>query len=165
MNEMLGRLIRLLVMVPGEMLGAVCDLAEKLASQRGGEWYEQFLLFLQRKPCWSAIVKKYLNRLPVSDPTAVWYAMVADGLFKEILENVSRDRWRWQRSEMEKFCHTHFPRLREGCHFFFELKEGIIAHVTLGADHLRIDFLSTTQQHFWEEGVSHFLLVPRFWQI
>jgi len=57
MNEMLGRLIRLIVKVPSEWLGVVCDLAEKLASIRGGEWYAELKKFVLRQPCWVAVTK------------------------------------------------------------------------------------------------------------
>src|SRR5688572_13622542 len=71
MNETLGRVIRLLVTVPSEWLGLVCDVIEKLASDRGSEWYEELKKFAHREPCWVSVTKAvertkvYLRRLSV----------------------------------------------------------------------------------------------------
>ncbi|OGI65473.1 hypothetical protein A2647_01140 [Candidatus Nomurabacteria bacterium RIFCSPHIGHO2_01_FULL_40_24b] len=69
MFEMLGRLVALIVTIPSEMLGVLCDLAEKLASDRGSEWFKELARFCRREPCWVAVtetagkVKKYLRCL------------------------------------------------------------------------------------------------------
>lgn len=64
MDSMLGRLIRLIVKVPSEMLGALCDLVEKLASHRGNEYYERLKLFLRDElPATVKEVITYLRRL------------------------------------------------------------------------------------------------------
>ena len=50
---MLGMLITLVVKVPEEMLGTLCDLAEKLASAVGSKWYEELKRFLRKEACWA----------------------------------------------------------------------------------------------------------------
>lgn len=65
--DMLGQLVSRIMTVPENMLGALCDLAEKLASEKGGEWGEELLHFLRREPCWVGErvkkVKHYLHRI------------------------------------------------------------------------------------------------------
>jgi hypothetical protein len=66
-NSILGRLIRLVVKIPSEMLGVLCDLTEKLASNRGSEWFEALKRFLREGPITVTEevqeVKVYLRRL------------------------------------------------------------------------------------------------------
>lgn len=51
-NDMLGKLVRLIVTVPGEWLGTLCDLIEKVTSLNGEEWYKQLLKFLRKEATW-----------------------------------------------------------------------------------------------------------------
>jgi len=49
---MIGRLVAMIVKVPEEWLGPLCDLVEKLISKAGNEWHAELLHFLCKKPCW-----------------------------------------------------------------------------------------------------------------
>lgn len=51
-NEMLGKIIILIVTVPAEWLGTLVDLLEKLVSATGGDWMIQLKQFLRKEPCW-----------------------------------------------------------------------------------------------------------------
>jgi len=64
MDNMFGRLIRLIVTVPSRMLGPLCDLAEKLVSSRGDEWFEFLKHMLREGPTKTAKkVKTYFRLL------------------------------------------------------------------------------------------------------
>lgn len=61
MNEMLGRLVKLIVTMPdfSFVSGVLCDLVEKLSSTKRKEWYTQLTRFLRQEPCWvTAVVEK-----------------------------------------------------------------------------------------------------------
>jgi hypothetical protein len=49
---LMNELIRLAHLVPDTMLWTLCRMAEKLASQKGGEQYREFRKFLKKEPCW-----------------------------------------------------------------------------------------------------------------
>lgn len=51
MNEMLGKVVRVLVTVKAEWLGALADLMEKLTSPDGDSWFKNLKLFLRKEPC------------------------------------------------------------------------------------------------------------------
>lgn len=50
-NEMLGKIMRVLVTVKAEWLGALADLMEKLTSPEGDIWFKKLKLFLRKEPC------------------------------------------------------------------------------------------------------------------
>jgi len=50
-NEMLGKIVRVLVTVKAEWLGALADLMEKLTSPEGDSWFKNLKLFLRKEPC------------------------------------------------------------------------------------------------------------------
>lgn len=50
--SVLGRLVTMIVKVPEEWLGLLCDLVEKLISKAGNEWHVELAHFLRREPCW-----------------------------------------------------------------------------------------------------------------
>ncbi len=49
-DSMLGRFVRGVVTVPSEMLGTLCDLIEKIISDRA--WYEELKRFLRKESTW-----------------------------------------------------------------------------------------------------------------
>jgi len=53
-KDMIGRAVRLIVDVPLDFLGAVCDLLEKLSGKESGEaWFKELKKFILKKPCWT----------------------------------------------------------------------------------------------------------------
>jgi len=129
MHEMLGKLVALIVTVPSEMLGALCDLAEKLASQRGSEWYEQLVRFLRREPCWGP--KVFLRECFVGRG-AIRYRLVANGTFLEIFGSLGADRRRWtDAQQVVAFCHDHPEVLHLGGYAnFFESGDAVMVQIT-----------------------------------
>ena len=73
MNEMLGKVVRVLVTVRAEWLGALADLIEKLTSLEGESWFKNIKLFLRKEPCQWEVEKpaepKPLNTLIRVDRT------------------------------------------------------------------------------------------------
>lgn len=51
MNEMLGKVVRVLVTVKAERLGTLADLMEKLTSPDGDSWFKNLKLFLRKELC------------------------------------------------------------------------------------------------------------------
>ncbi len=51
MDTMLGKLVRLIVTVPAERLGTLCDVSEKLASEAGEDWVDNLKLVLRKEFC------------------------------------------------------------------------------------------------------------------
>ena len=52
-KDMLGEVVRKIVDLPREMLGAICDLAEKLSGEACQVWFAEFKKFLRKEKCWS----------------------------------------------------------------------------------------------------------------
>lgn len=63
MKDMLGRLVRKVADLPLEMLGVLCDLAEKLSSDAGQQWLAELKSFLRKENCWTGAVKESFLRL------------------------------------------------------------------------------------------------------
>ena len=56
MKDMLGTLVRRVANLPLEMLGTICDLIEKLASESGQQWLTELKKFLRKENCWTGII-------------------------------------------------------------------------------------------------------------
>ncbi len=52
-KDILGPLVRILVIVPESRLGLIQDIAHKLSLKNDEEWEQQLKQFLRKKPCWS----------------------------------------------------------------------------------------------------------------
>lgn len=52
MDTMLGKIVRMIVTVPAEWLGTLCDLLEKITGKDGSQWFAQLKPFLRKEPCW-----------------------------------------------------------------------------------------------------------------
>lgn len=62
-KDMLGMVVRKIVELPVEMLGTICDLAEKLAGEAGQEWLVELKKFLRKEKCWMGVVKDVFLKL------------------------------------------------------------------------------------------------------
>ncbi|MDD4902842.1 MAG: hypothetical protein PHE24_06990 [Patescibacteria group bacterium] len=62
-KDMLGAVVRNIVALPAEMLGAILDFSEKLLSEAGGEWLTEFKKFLRKEQSWTGVVAKKILRL------------------------------------------------------------------------------------------------------
>jgi hypothetical protein len=52
-NDMLGKFVRMVVNVPDENLGTLCDLVGKITKKEGGrQWLKELKKFLRKNPCW-----------------------------------------------------------------------------------------------------------------
>jgi hypothetical protein len=60
-NDMIGRVVKMLVAAPGQYLGAIADLLEKLSGQAGTEWFTALGQFLNKRNAWGE--KKSILRL------------------------------------------------------------------------------------------------------
>jgi len=52
MENILGRLLKLIADLPSEVLVVLCDLAEKLSGKSWREWLAELKKFLRKEPCW-----------------------------------------------------------------------------------------------------------------
>jgi hypothetical protein len=52
MKDMLGAVVRKIADLPLEMLGTICDLAEKMAGEAGQEWLAELKKFLRKEKSW-----------------------------------------------------------------------------------------------------------------
>lgn len=55
-KDMLGTAVRKIVDLPLEMIGAICDLVEKLLGEAGQKWLAELKKFLRKENCWTGIV-------------------------------------------------------------------------------------------------------------
>ncbi len=62
-NTMLGKVVKMLMTVPAEMLGSLVDMCEKLASDDGAEWYENFRKFLRKETCWVTVTTQAVTEI------------------------------------------------------------------------------------------------------
>jgi len=53
-QDMLGALLRVLVSVPMEYLGALIDLCRKLSGSERPEWFDNLKRLLRKEPCWNS---------------------------------------------------------------------------------------------------------------
>jgi hypothetical protein len=51
-ESMLGKIVKLVMMVPDQFLGTLVDLLEKLSGQDAGEWSKELKKFLRKEECW-----------------------------------------------------------------------------------------------------------------
>jgi hypothetical protein len=161
-NKVLGQLLRLIVTVPSERLGALCNLCEKLASQRGGEEYENLLRFLRREPCWGK--KKFLREITNVLGVATSYKLVADGTFADIFQSLGTQRRRWiNEQEVVVFCHNHSEALRRGGYEnFFEIVDNAVVQVTVcAAGKIEKCVFSFFREEVWHAEAMHSFVVPR----
>ena len=80
-NTMLGKVVKMLVTVPAEMLGSLVDICEKLASDTGAEWYENFRKFLRKEACWVTVTAQVVTetiRTIVVDYSKLLTQMIVD---------------------------------------------------------------------------------------
>lgn len=75
MKDMIGRAVRLIVDVPLNFLGTVCDLLEKLAGKESGEiWFKELKKFLLKKPCWTGVadsISEFLKLISAGETLTV----------------------------------------------------------------------------------------------
>ena len=62
-KDILGSVVRKIVEVPAEMLGAICDLLEKLSGESGREWFVELKKFLRKEQSWVGVVEEKIPRL------------------------------------------------------------------------------------------------------
>ena len=62
MNEMLGKIMMLIVTAPKETYGALVDLLEKLSGQDGQEWLRRLRLFLRKQGGEEGVLRKIYTR-------------------------------------------------------------------------------------------------------
>jgi len=62
-KDMLGAVVRKIVELPAEMLGAILDLSEKLLSEAGHEWLAEFKKFLRKEQSWTGVVAESILKL------------------------------------------------------------------------------------------------------
>jgi hypothetical protein len=70
MNEMLGKIVKLIVTVPSEMWGTLVDLLEKLTGLNAEIWKGEIKKFLRKEKCWTdfqAYVKGGLSILEIPE--------------------------------------------------------------------------------------------------
>ena len=62
-HNMLGRVVEMIMTVPSEWLGTLCDLFGKLTGGERENWFDNLKLFLRKEPCWTARVVASILRL------------------------------------------------------------------------------------------------------
>ena len=80
-STMLGKVVKMLVTVPVDMLGSLVDICEKLASDKGAEWYENFRKFLRKETCWANVTAQAATetiRTMLVDPTKGFKTLLAE---------------------------------------------------------------------------------------
>jgi len=55
-KDILGDAVKKIVEIPVRMLGAICDLAEKLCGRDGERWFTELKRFLRKEKCWLDVV-------------------------------------------------------------------------------------------------------------
>jgi hypothetical protein len=176
-NAMLGRLIRLVVTIPSEMLGVLCDLLEKLASSRGGEWFERLKLFLRNELSQlkqAAVV--YFRRLygdeviKVGEEIFSVYEMVKNGNFAELFGSLGYDLNKLaftSREKVDEFCHLHRDKLSQSRYATFFLFKGengqfSVADVRIVDDRrLDVDVLPFDFETVLNAFYQHRIVVPQ----
>jgi hypothetical protein len=84
---MLDRLFRLAEAVPGDKLGVLCDVAEKLVSPVGDELHEQLKLLISRKSTINGVARKtylrqiFTERQSIVGETSGTVTLASSGLF------------------------------------------------------------------------------------
>jgi hypothetical protein len=63
MKDMLGALVRKIIDLPLEMLGALCDLVEKLSGEASQKWFTELKKFLRKEKCWTGVIKEVFLKL------------------------------------------------------------------------------------------------------
>jgi hypothetical protein len=62
LGDLMRGLLKRIAELPCETLGAICDVAEKLASEDGREWFVELKKFLRKEKCWlEVVVQPFLN--------------------------------------------------------------------------------------------------------
>jgi len=59
-KDILGQAVKKIVDLSSEMLGVICDLAEKFSGESGREWLAEFKKFLRKEKCWEGVVVETL---------------------------------------------------------------------------------------------------------
>lgn len=67
-NDILGSIVRLLVLVSVDFFGVIRDLLEKLSGESGRVWFDELKWFLCKKPCWLSNLLR-VDRSTKFDPT------------------------------------------------------------------------------------------------
>ncbi|MEK7553372.1 MAG: hypothetical protein AAB504_01645 [Patescibacteria group bacterium] len=62
-KDMLGAVVRKLVEIPSEMLGAIYDFLEKLLGSESQEWLAEFKKFLRKEKYWTGVMAETLLEL------------------------------------------------------------------------------------------------------
>jgi hypothetical protein len=62
-KDMLGAVVRKIVELPAEMLGAILDFFGKLSSEAGQEWFTEFKKFLRKEQSWTGVVVEKILQL------------------------------------------------------------------------------------------------------
>lgn len=77
-NDMLGKLVKLIIGLPAEVIGTLYDLVEKLRGKEGGVWLTGLKRFLRKENSWGAVVSALLDFIETVDLPAIGKFIVSD---------------------------------------------------------------------------------------
>ncbi len=125
MDEMLGKLVKLIVMVPAEWLGILVDLCEKLASSDGPAYLENVRRVLRNEDVvWEKVKVIYtrllLPSLPLGDGpmVEVHQKLAVQATYKQMFGGLLQvgetyDNICMAEGQIEQFIVEHLDRLQE----------------------------------------------------
>jgi hypothetical protein len=85
MKDMLGEIVKVLVTVKAEWLGALADLMEKLTSPHRESWFKNLKLFLRKEPCEWEPTMPVIPTIPtptawlVDDEASIHFTLTSNG--------------------------------------------------------------------------------------